>query len=142
MSLPSLPASRLRWIGVVAVLISLGTWALDLSGAVYVCPYCRVQRTAIGLLGLILLLPQPGRWYLRYAASVIGLLGAVVASNQHFAGWQRISAGNFTLGEAWYFNSFLLSGAALMIIVAQMMLIHAARPAAGRPLPSASTAPA
>ena len=132
MSLPSSFVRRLRWFGVVALLISLGTWALDLSGLVYVCPYCRVQRTAIGLLGLLMLLPEPGRWYLRYVACVIGLLGAVVASNQHFAGWQRISAGNFSLGEAWYFNSFLLSGAALMIIVAQLMLIHAARPAAAR----------
>jgi hypothetical protein len=32
---------------------------MELAGTVYICPYCRVQRTVILLLGLILLLPTP-----------------------------------------------------------------------------------
>ena len=35
------------------------TWWMDLSGVVSVCPYCRVQRTAIGLVGLFLIIDSP-----------------------------------------------------------------------------------
>jgi hypothetical protein len=34
----------------------------------------------------------------------------VVAVNQSFMGWMKISNGEFTLGELWYLNPFLMSG--------------------------------
>ena len=52
---------------------------MEFTGTVYVCPYCRVQRTVILLLGLIMLLPFSRHWITQYLASVIGFMGAVVA---------------------------------------------------------------
>ena len=59
-------------VGGLAVLISVATWTLELMGMVYVCPFCRTQRTVIGLLGLMILFPNPGSWMLRYVATVMG----------------------------------------------------------------------
>ena len=46
--------------GAAAVLISLLAWSVEWSGVAYVCPYCRVQRTGMGLLGLLVLFARPG----------------------------------------------------------------------------------
>ncbi|WP_024888795.1 hypothetical protein [Luteimonas huabeiensis] len=115
---------HVRGIAVLAILIAIATWALDLSGAVYTCPYCRVQRSTIGLLGLLMLLPDLRHWLVRWLAAVLATLGAVVAAMQHFNHWKRISAGEFRLAEAWYVDPFLLSGAALGIIVGLLLLIY------------------
>ena len=119
--------SRLRLIGIIALIISIVTWASDLTGVVYECPFCRTQRTAIGLLGIILMLPNPGHWISKYVATVIGFLGLHVAAAQHFAGWRRISAGKFTFNEQIYIDSFLLSGCALFIITGLVWLILLAK---------------
>ena len=50
--------NNIRTIGFIAIVICLGAWALEWAGAVYICPYCRVQRTVIGILGLLLILPS------------------------------------------------------------------------------------
>ena len=66
--LTHLPDTLLRHrmiVGLLALLICAATWALDLTQLVYECPFCRAQRTVIGLLGLILLLPwhrHPSTW--------------------------------------------------------------------------------
>ena len=80
------------------------------------------------------MLPQPLHWF----AAVVGVLGLVVAANQHFAEWKTIWAGDFTLGEQWYVNPWLLFGAALFILSGQLMLPHAA---AQRPFARPATAP-
>ncbi len=116
---------NIRWLGLVAIIISIGAWAMDLSGVVYVCPYCRTERTVIGLLGLIMLLPNPGHWLARYVATVFAVLGLVVAAEQHFGGWKKISAGTFTMGDHWYLSPFLLAGCALFIITGQLLLLYA-----------------
>lgn len=121
-----------RTLGAIAIVIGIGAWAIELAGMVYICPYCRVQRTVIAALGLAMLLPQPRHWLLRYIAFTIGSLGAVVAVNQNFMGWARISKGEFTLGEPWFMDPFLLSGAALFIIIAQVWLVAFSRPARDR----------
>lgn len=120
--------ARMRWLGIAAIVLCGVTWLLDLTDLVYHCPYCRTQRTAIGLLGLLMLLPQPLHWLGRWLAAVVAVLGLVVAAEQHFAGWKKIWAGSFTLGEQWYVNPWLLSGAALFILSGQIMLLHAAAP--------------
>lgn len=112
-------------LGIVAILISLGAWVSDWTGAVYVCPYCRVQRTVIGILGLGMLSPVGLGWIGRYLATVIGSLGIVVGATQHFRGWAKISAGEFALRDPFYIDPFLLSGCALFIIVGQVMLYYA-----------------
>ncbi len=112
-----------RILGIVAIVIGLGAWAMEFSGAVYICPYCRVQRTVIVILGVIMVLPIANHWILKYLASVIGFMGAVVAANQNFMGWAKMSKGEFAFNEQLYIDPFLLSGAAMFIIIGQVWLI-------------------
>lgn len=118
-----------RTIALVAIAISALTWAVDLAGLVYKCPYCRVQRSMIGLLGLLLLLPDPRHWAVRYLAAVFAIFGLVVACMQHFNHWKRINAGEFTFSSMWYADPFVLSGAAIFIITGLVLLIFSWRPA-------------
>ena len=60
---------------------------------------------------------------MQYLASVIGFMGAVVAVNQNFMGWAKISKGTFAFSDQLYVDPFLLSGGALFIIVGQLWLI-------------------
>ena len=96
---------------------------MEFAGAVYICPYCRVQRTVILLLGVAMILPFVHHWIMRYLASVVGFLGAVVAVNQNFMGWVKISKGTFAFNEALYIDPFLLSSGSLFFIIGQLWLI-------------------
>ena len=116
-------------IAILAILISIVAWATELGGLVYVCPYCRAQRTIIGLLGLMLL-ANPPHWLNRWISSVLAGFGLVVASVQHFNGWKKLMAGEFTWGEYWYANPWVLSGCALFIISGLILYLWAWRPAA------------
>jgi len=112
-----------RVLGVIGIVIGLGAWGMEFAGAVYVCPYCRIQRTVILLLGCVMLLPSPRHWMATYVASVVGFLGAVVAVNQNFMGWVKISKGEFAFNENLFIDPFLLSTGSLFIILAQLWLI-------------------
>ncbi len=114
-------------VGGVAVLISVVTWSAELMDLVYVCPYCRTQRTVIGLLGIMILLPTMTHWISKYFAAVFAVLGLVVAGTQHFRGWVRIMNGEFEWGENWWVNSWMLSGFALFIITGLLLYIRAHR---------------
>ena len=114
-----------RALGLIAMVIGAGAWAMEFAGTVYICPYCRVQRTVILVLGLIMVLPFSRHWMVRYVASVIGFLGAVVAVNQNFMGWVKISKGEFAFNEQLYIDPFLLSTGSLFIIIGQLWLILA-----------------
>ena len=81
---------------------------MELAGTVYICPYCRVQRTEILLLGVIMVLPFCHHWTARYLASVMGFMGAVVAVNQNFMGWVSISKDELAFNEPLYIDPFLL----------------------------------
>lgn len=123
---------RLRWVvGLIAIAICAWAWWVELAGIAYVCPFCRVQRTVIGILGLILLIPVHGHWTVRYLAAVLGFFASVVAANQHFGGWARLSSGEFEFYETLYLDPFLLSGAALFIIIALVGLLWVGKPDAG-----------
>ena len=112
-----------RVLGVISIVIGLGAWGMEFAGAVYVCPYCRVRRTVILLLGCVMLLPSPRHWIAKYVASVVGFLGAVVAVNQNFMGWAKISKGEFAFNENLFIDPFLLSTGSLFIILGQLWLI-------------------
>ena len=114
-------------LGLVAILIGAGAWGMEFAGTVYICPYCRVQRTVILLLGIMMILPFSHHWVMKYFASVIGFLGAVVAVNQNFMGWVKISKGEFAFNEQLYIDPFLLSSGSLFIIVGQLWLIVMAK---------------
>ncbi|KID56195.1 hypothetical protein JF50_18140 [Pseudoalteromonas luteoviolacea] len=111
-----------KFVAVAAIIISIAAWAVELAGVVYVCPYCRTQRTVIGLLGILLLLPSASHWISKYIALVIGFFGAVVAANQHFMGWKSISAGKFKFHEHIAMDPFLLSGLAMTGIIGLVFL--------------------
>ena len=121
--LPDLLLRHRRAVALAAIAIALLTWAVDLSGLVYACPYCRSQRTVIGLLGLLLLLPNPAHWLIRYLSAVFAVFGLSVGATQHFGGWKRIMAGEFTWGDQWYVNPWMLSGCAIFIITGLLLLI-------------------
>ena len=124
MGSPSVKISKwLPLIGGSAILLCGLTWMIDGLDLVFPCPYCRVQRTAIGLLGLILLLPSRGHWLSLYAGSAISFFGLNAASTQHFVGWAKLMDGSFELGSPWYFDDWLLSGAAILIMTALWLLV-------------------
>ena len=116
-----------RALGLIAIVIGVGAWGMEFAGTVYICPYCRVQRTVILLLGLMMVLPFSHHWIMRYVASVIGFMGAVVAVNQNFMGWVKISKGEFAFNEQLYIDPFLLSTGSLFIIIGQLWLILSAK---------------
>jgi hypothetical protein len=107
----------------LAIFICILAWATELTDLVYVCPYCRAQRTIIGILGLSLLLPNPRNWINLYFTSCIAAFGFYVASRQHFSGWKGIMGGSFEWAEQWFINPWLLSGCALFIISGLVLLI-------------------
>ena len=111
------------WLGLFALLVSILAWSVELTGLVYVCPYCRVQRTVIGLLGLALMSPVTKHWLGQFVALVVGFFGAVVAANQHFMGWKKISAGTFSFKENLAIDPFILSGLAMTFILFQLLII-------------------
>ena len=118
-----------RSLGLIAIIIGAGAWGMELAGTVYICPYCRVQRTVILLLGVIMVLPFCHHWITRYLASVMGFMGAVVAVNQNFMGWVKISKGEFAFNDQLYIDPFLLSSGSLFIIIGQLWLILTEAPA-------------
>lgn len=58
-----------------------------------------------------------------YIASVLGFMGAHVAATQNFMGWLKINKGVFVFKDDIYLDPFLLSGAALFIIIGQVWLL-------------------
>ena len=120
-----------RMLGIITIIIGAGAWGMEFAGTVYICPYCRVQRTVILLLGVIMVLPFSKHWISRYVASVMGFMGAVVAVNQNFMGWVKISKGEFAFNEQLYIDPFLLSAGSLFIIIGQLWLILSKERGAG-----------
>ena len=118
-----------RALGLIAIIIGAGAWGMEFAGTVYICPYCRVQRTVILLLGVIMVFPFSKFWISTYVASVIGFMGAGVAVNQNFMGWVKISKGEFAFNEQLYIDPFLLSAGSLFIIIGQLWLILTKAPA-------------
>ena len=118
-------------LGLIAIIIGAGAWGMEFAGTVYICPYCRVQRTVILLLGVIMVLPFSKHWISRYIASIMGFMGAVVAVNQNFMGWVKISKGEFAFNEQLYIDPFLLSTGSLFIIIGQLWLILTKAPTNG-----------
>ena len=118
-------ARHIRLVGAFAVAVSLVTWGTDLSGLVHECIYCRLQRTAIGLVGLLMLLPDPRHWIIRYAVVAICFFGADIAVDQMFLVIRNIDAGRpFGLLNA------ILSTGALFMLVGLALLLFTRKPQA------------
>lgn len=120
---------RLVLFGLLFIAICAATWATDLLKLVYPCPFCRVQRSVIGLLGLIFIFLRVLHPFIaRFLALALGGFGFVVAAMQHFRGWGRIHAGDFELHQQWYIDPWLLSGCAMLIIAFQLCVIFEHNP--------------
>lgn len=120
-----LTGRSLTVLGLIGILVSLIAWTLDLTGMTYACPYCRVERTAIGLLGLIIIFaPKMHRVMSRSLAVAIGGFGFGVAVMQDFTyGWLLIFQGAFKLHDPIYYDPLLLSLAAMLIIATQTVIV-------------------
>ena len=112
-----------RLVGVFVLLVVLFTLGLDIAGQVYPCPYCRVQRFALGVLAILLLLKGYHRLLPRYIAAVIGMLGLVVGLSQHFNHIKKMNAGEFDWSGLSIEHPWLLSGLAVLALVWQLFLI-------------------
>ena len=115
---------NMRILGVIAIIVGMGAWVMDWMDWVYVCPFCRAQRTVIVILGLFMLLPDTKHFIIKYITCILGFYGLHVASAQHFRGWVSIQRGDRGfLSETWWIDSWILSFFAISIIVAQVWLI-------------------
>ena len=115
---------NLRLLGVLAILVCVVTWIVDLAGWVHTCPYCRLQRSAIGAVGVLMLLPDPRIWWIRYGAAAICFLGANVASAQLFLVFR-----NLTSGQPSNPLNLVLAAGALFTLVGQALLLFTRKPA-------------
>jgi hypothetical protein len=115
--------ANLRWLGVFAIVLCISTWALDLGGWVHECVYCRTQRTAIGVLGVLLALPDPRRWWIRYPGAVVGFFGANIAVAQLFLIVRAINDGE-PFGKL---NLFMATGS-LFALAGLVLLLFRPKP--------------
>lgn len=115
-------SSNLRLLGALAIAIAAVTWWMDIAGLVHECVYCRTQRTAIGIAGLLMVLPDPRAWWVRYPAAAVCFLGASVAVDQIFLVIRNLSAGR----ESDPMNLILAAGA-LFVLVGQALLLFMPR---------------
>ncbi|MDX1485043.1 MAG: hypothetical protein R3229_11220 [Alphaproteobacteria bacterium] len=115
--------ANIRLLGLAAIVICLATWAIDLGGWVYACPYCRVQRTAIGLVGIAMCLPDPRLWWIRYGSAAICFLGAHVAAAQIFLVFRNLMSGQPSNPL-----NLILAAGALFILVGQALILFTKRP--------------
>lgn len=114
---------NLRLLGLLAVIVSIVTWIVDLSGLTHVCPYCRMERSAIGIVGILMMLPDPRLWWIRYGGLVVCFLGAHVAAAQLFLVFR-----NLTSGQPSDPVNLVLATGALFILVGQALLLYSRRP--------------
>jgi disulfide bond formation protein DsbB len=99
-------------LAIIGILIASFTWYLDLSGFVNPCAYCRVQRTMIGVVSIVMLLPI--RSYLtailqRFLGVLFVFVGASISVAQMFL---AIHDGTFPT-----YNSWLAMGALVFLFM-------------------------
>ncbi len=103
----------MRPLGLIAIFISAFTWGLELAHFVPACPYCQTQRTMMGLLGILMVLPNY-RYISLYLAVVFGVYGIHVSCMQIFNNFKTQT----------FMNEFFpLASAALFIMVGQVLML-------------------
>ncbi len=101
------------FFGIFTVAVAAVIWGLDLANLTIKCIYCQNERTMMGLLGILLLLPIIP-YVSRYLAFVFGFFGASVAAQQIMLIFKN--SGIFSV-------KFVLVVAVLFIIIGQVFLI-------------------
>ncbi len=108
----------IRPLGFLALFICVFTWGLELGNYVAHCPYCQMQRTMIGLLGILMVLPDY-RYISQFLTVVFGLFGTHVACAHIF-----MNARDYN-----FYNMngifIILATCALGIMVGQMLMLMA-----------------
>ena len=112
-----------RVVAAFVLLVVLVTLGLDIAGLVHPCPFCRVQRFALGVLAIILLLKSYGGLFPRYVAAVAGIMGLVVGVTQNFNHIKKLNAGEFDWAGLDIGHPWVLSGLAVLALVWQLFLI-------------------
>ena len=107
--------SYMRPLGFIALFIAAFTWGLDLAHFMPPCPFCQVQRTMMGLLGILMILPDY-RYISPFLTSVFALFGIHVASAQMF---NNVAARTFDN------IFFVLATCALLVMVGQGLMLMA-----------------
>lgn len=110
-------------IGGFVLLVVLLTLALDVTGQVFPCPYCRVQRFSLGILSLILLSKWHGALLSRYLAVLIGGYGLIVGITQNFNHVKMMNAAEFDWSAVHIGHPWVLSGFAVIALVWLLFLI-------------------
>ena len=122
-SLPTILLKNGKTVAALAIIISVATWWMDFAGLVYECPYCRTQRTVIGVLGVIMLLPFVHHWITKIIAIEIGGFGFIVGALQHFRGWVSIWEDKFVLNATAWTDPTILSAVSMFIILLLVFVI-------------------
>lgn len=107
-----------RPFGFFCVLLCLLTWGFDALSWVEPCWYCRLQRTIVGLLGIILIIRRP-HMLLEYVSLVMGSFGIYLASRQLMD--------NFLQGFFDRINIYFAAGSLLLIVGAVYVICHLQR---------------
>ncbi|MHA6832023.1 hypothetical protein [Ralstonia pseudosolanacearum] len=114
----------IKFSAIASIAIGIVAWTMDLTGLIYECPYCRVQRTAIGIVGLMMLTPFVKSIVVNWSARSVAGLGFVVAAQMHFLMIKDVLDGKMedALMAIWE-NGLFLSAGAMLILTAQLMLL-------------------
>lgn len=112
-----------RMVGGAILVVVLFTLAVDIAGLVHPCPYCRVQRFALGVIALIMMLKSYDALICRYITAVLGVAGLVVGVSQNFNHIRRINNGSFDWSALWIGHPWVLSGLAVLALTWQLFLV-------------------
>lgn len=110
-------------VGGAILVVVLFTLAVDVAGLVYPCPYCRVQRFALGVIALIMMMKSYDALLWRYITAVVGMMGLVVGISQNFNHIKKINNGSFDWSALWIGHPWILSGLAILALIWQLFLV-------------------
>ncbi|WP_162902353.1 disulfide bond formation protein B [Facilibium subflavum] len=107
---------RYYWLfAFIGLIACIYTWYLELSGQIYSCPYCQVQRAMLGILSLLVLIkPIYPRLFL-YISLPVAIFGIDIAGDQIFFIYKN---GNFP-----NLNSMLAIGAFTLLVLLEIILV-------------------
>lgn len=112
-----------RLVGAVVLAIVLFTLALDIAGLVHPCPYCRMQRFALGVISIVLLFRFYNALLSRYIVAVFGMMGLVVGIMQNFNHLKKMNKGEFDWSALSIGHPWVLSGLAILTLVWLFFLV-------------------
>lgn len=112
-----------RLVGAAVLAIVLFTLALDVAGLVHPCPYCRMQRFALGVISIVLLFRFYNALLSRYIVAVVGMMGLVVGIMQNFNHLKKMNKGEFDWSALSIGHPWVLSGLAILTLVWLFFLV-------------------